>query len=44
LEAFGGLSAGRTYSIIDSDNTTYDFDSESAPFFNIGIALAPPKR
>lgn len=44
LEAFGGLSAGRTYGIIDSDNTTYDFDSESAPFFSIGIALAPPKR
>ena len=44
LEAFGGLSAGRTYSIIDNDNTTYDFDSESAPFFSIGIALVPPKR
>ena len=43
LEAFGGLSAERTYSIIDSDNTTYDFDSESAPFFNIGIVLVPPK-
>ncbi|MBT4919335.1 MAG: hypothetical protein HON09_07680 [Flavobacteriaceae bacterium] len=44
LEAFGGLSAGRTYSIIDNDTTIYDFDSESAPFFSIGIVLVPPKR
>jgi hypothetical protein len=44
LEAFGGLSAGRKYSLIDTDDTTYDFDSESAPFFSVGIVLVPPKR
>jgi len=43
FEAFGGLSAGRSYSVIDNDNKTYDFDSESAPFFSIGIVLVPPK-
>jgi len=44
LEAFGGLSAGRKYSLIDTDDTTYDFDSKSAPFFSVGIVLIPPKR
>jgi hypothetical protein len=44
LEAFGGLSAGRNYSLIDTDDTEYDFDSESAPFFSVGIVLVPPKR
>ena len=44
LEAFGGLSARGTYGIIDNDDTIYDFDSESAPFFSIGISLVPPKR
>ena len=44
LEAFGGLSAGRKYSLIDTDDTTYDVDSESAPFFSVGIVLVPPKR
>lgn len=44
LEAFGGLSAGRNYSLIDTDDTVYDFDSESAPFFSVGIVLIPPKR
>ena len=44
LEAFGGLSAGRNYSLIDANDTAYDFDSESAPFFSVGIVLVPPKR
>ncbi|APG64483.1 hypothetical protein LPB136_03495 [Tenacibaculum todarodis] len=44
LEAFGGVSAGRKYSLIDADDITYDFDSESAPFFSVGIVLVPPKR
>jgi hypothetical protein len=44
FEAFGGLSAGRKYSLIDTDDTTYDFDSVSAPFFSVGIVLVPPKR
>jgi len=44
FEAFGGLSAGRKYSLIDTDDTTYDFDSDSAPFFSVGIVLVPPKR
>lgn len=44
LETFGGLSTSRKYSLINTDNTTYDFDSESAPFFSVGIVLIPPKR
>lgn len=44
LEVFGGLSAGRNYKLIDADDTAYDFDSEPAPFFSVGIVLVPPKR
>ncbi|WP_157941197.1 DUF6268 family outer membrane beta-barrel protein [Arenibacter catalasegens] len=44
LEAFGGLSGVRNYSLIDMDGTEFDFDSEAAPFFSVGIVLVPPKR
>lgn len=44
LQAFGGLSTNRKFNLIDVDNTTYDYGSESAPFFSVGISLVPPKR
>lgn len=44
LEAYGGLSAARRYTVIDTDSTEYNFDSETAPFFSLGIVLIPKKK
>lgn len=44
LEAHGGVSAGRIYRLIDSDNNVLDFDSKASPYFSLGIALVSPKK
>ncbi|QDO95246.1 hypothetical protein FNB79_15115 [Formosa sediminum] len=44
LEAFCGLSAARTYGAIATDGTEYDFDSETAPFFSLGMVIITKKR
>lgn len=44
LEAYGGISTGRIYRLVDVNKNVSDFDSKSAPFFNIGIVLVSPRR
>lgn len=44
LEAYGGLSAARRYTVLDTGDTAYNFDSEAAPFFSIGMVFIPKKN
>jgi hypothetical protein len=44
LEAYGGISTGRIYDVVDFNKNVYKFGSQAAPFFNIGIVLVSPKR
>jgi len=44
LEAYGGVSTRRIYRLVDFDKNMYDYDSNAAPFFSIGIVLVSPKR
>lgn len=43
VEAFGGLSMLRRYQYEDIKDNTYQYDSKSSGFFNIGLAIIPPK-
>lgn len=44
LETYGGISAMRLYRMVDNDGHVNEYDSNAAPFFNVGIVLVPPKR
>ena len=44
IEAYGGISTGRIYKLVDFNKNVYDFDSKASPFFNLGIALVAPSR
>jgi hypothetical protein len=44
LEAYGGLSTNRKYNLVGTNDNVIDFDSKTAPFFNVGIVLISPKR
>jgi hypothetical protein len=43
LEAYGGISTGRIYDVVDFNKNEYEFGSQAAPFFNIGIVIISPK-
>lgn len=44
INAAGGISAKRMYKFKDVHGDTYDYNSKSGAFFNIGIALVPPPK
>ncbi|QMU64768.1 MAG: hypothetical protein GKR88_11030 [Flavobacteriaceae bacterium] len=43
LEAYDGLSTNQRYNFVGADDNVLEFDSEAAPFFNVGIVWVPPK-
>lgn len=44
LEAYGGVSMRRVYRLVDTKKNVHNFDSEDAPFFNIGFSLVAPSK
>lgn len=44
LEAYGGISTGRINRLVNVYENVRDFDSKTAPFFNVGIVLVSPRR
>lgn len=44
LEAYGGISTGRIFNLVDFDKNVNEYDSKAAPFFSVGLVLVSPKR
>ena len=44
LEAYGGVSTGRIYRLVDFNENINNFDSKPTPFFSVGMVLVSPKR
>lgn len=44
VEVFGGLSTARRYQFEDIHDNRYKYNSKSGGFFNIGLAITPPKK